>query len=159
MKNPEIDAVIAYWNEHNVRYLPGIPNDELRVFEDRYDVTLPDDVLCFYRTTNGTRVPLYGQDHESYEFWRFSDLQPDSKYSWAMNFADYREMSWWYAMDLASGGHFGRGAVYLMGAKEGQPLVIARSFTEFLRLYVQRDPRLRPVGAKAYHTSVVGEGD
>lgn len=159
MKKSDIAAVIAYWDEHDVRYLPGVSDGELRAFEDRYNVKLRDDMRYFYRMTNGTRVPLYGQDHEAYDFWRLSELQPDSKHDWAMNFADYREMSWWYATDLTGAGRLGRGAVYLMGVDERGPLVIARSFGEFLQLYVAKDRRLRPAGAKAFHRANAGADD
>lgn len=159
MKKSEIAAVIAYWDEHDVRHLPGVSHDEVRAFENRCNVALPDDMRCFYRTTNGTRVPLYGQDHEAYEFWRLSELQPDSNYDWAVNFADYREMSWWYATDLTGAGRLSRGTVYLMGADEDGPLIIARSFIEFLRLYVVKDQRLRPAGAKAYHSTIAEASD
>jgi hypothetical protein len=155
MSNLAVQAVIAYWEANRVRYLPGVDDEQVRAFEASQGVKLPDDVRCFYRTTNGTKVPLYGQDQDSYEFWRLSELAPKARESWAINFADYREMSWWYAFDATGRGGLGKGAVYLMGAEGRRPLLVARSFTEFLQLYVDGDYRLTPPGARAYHASVV----
>jgi hypothetical protein len=153
-----VDALIAYWEAHNVSFLPGVSEGELLAFEEKYAVRVPDDMRCFYRTTNGTRVPLQsGQDHESYDFGPLSVVQPDSAYHWGMNFVDYRERSWWYAIDLTGEGGFGAGTVYFMGAADGRPLIVARSFGDFLDLYVQSDEPLWPSGAASLHKSFVGE--
>lgn len=154
-----VSAVIAYWDAHGVSYLPGVGGDALRAFETNFGVRMPEDMRCFYETTNGTHVPLgVGQDHESYDFYPLSEIVPDSAHDWAFNFADYREVSWLYAVDLTGAGGLGSGAVYLLGAVGGKPLIVARSFGEFLDLYVHSDRRLTPPGASAYHKSIVGEG-
>jgi hypothetical protein len=158
MIHPSVDAVISYWVAHKVNFLPGVSEDEILAFEEKYSVRVPDDMRCFYRTTNGTRVPLYsGQDHESYDFWPLSLVQPDSDYRWAMSFVDYRERSWWYAIDLTGEGGFGSGTVYFMGAEDGRPLIVARSFSDFLDLYVRSDEPLWPSGAAALHKSFVSD--
>jgi hypothetical protein len=156
MSHPSIKSVLSYWDAHGVRYLPGVSEQEVLDFESRYNVKVPQDMRCFYQTTNGTHVPLSGgQDHESYDFYPLANVIPeDSKYPWAMTFADYRELSWWYAVDLTGLGGIGPGTVYFMGAVGGLPLIIAHSFAEFLQLYVKEDPRLWPDEAAAYHKSV-----
>lgn len=155
MSRSAVEAVLEYWRAHDVKFLPGVSPSELDAFERRYGVTLPADFREFYQATDGTHVPLWGgQDHQSYDFWPLSEVVPDDDFSWAWNFADYRELSWWYAIDLTGEGPCGTpAAVYFMGAVGGKPLVIADSFTEFLRLYVAEDIRLRSDGARAYAES------
>jgi hypothetical protein len=156
--NTFVAAVIAHWKAHGVDYLPGVTDDELRAFEKRYDVTLPKDMWCFYKATNGTRAPLSaGQDHESYDFYQLAEVKADEDFPWAMNFADYRELSWSYAIDLSGQGGVGPGTVYFMGAIGKTPLVVAHGFGEFLDLYVRGDARLWPDGAAAYHHALVSD--
>ena len=148
MSISSVDATISYWVAHGVPYLPGVSDDELLAFEDKHDVTLPADVRSFFKATNGTRVPLNpGWDHDYFEFWPLSEIVPDSDFAWAMNFADYQMLSWWYAIDLTGSGGLAPGTVYLLGTRDGKPQVAARSFTEFLDLYVAGSERLWPNGA------------
>jgi hypothetical protein len=150
-----VDTVIAYWRDHNVPYLPGVSDGELLAFERRHAVTFQNDARCFFEATNGTRVPNYsGCDHNVYEFWTLADIVPDSEHGWIMNFADYMMNSWWYGIDFAGAGGLGKGAVYLLGASGGKPLIVAGTFTEFLELYVIDSERLYANGALAYHTSL-----
>ena len=154
MSTPSIEAVIAYWTAHDVPYLPGVDENDVTAFETKYDVTLPQDVREFYLITDGTHVPLCnGCDHDMYEFYRLSEIAPDAEFPWAMNFADFQMLSWWFAIDLTGGGGRGPGAVYFMGAIGGRPLIVAHTFTEFLNLYVTTDERLWPDNAKKYHES------
>ncbi|HEY0381057.1 MAG TPA: SMI1/KNR4 family protein [Candidatus Elarobacter sp.] len=156
VSNHIVSAVIAYWDAHDVRYLPGASSTKIRFFEQKYGVKLPPDMRCFYTTTNGTHVQWdTGQDHESYDFYPIDEIAPDSEFRWAITFADYRELSWWFATDLLGGGSFGSGAVYLLGAVGRTPLLVAHSFTEFLGLYLSKSPRLTPRGAKTYHESLI----
>lgn len=155
MSRDSVDAVIAYWKAHDVHYLPGVSDSDFAVFEKKYGVALTEEMRCFYRVTDGTHVPLWdGQDHESFDFYRLSEIAPDSDYRWAMNFANYREMSWWYGIDLIGTGGFGRGTVFMLGARGGKPLVIAHSFAEFLELYARADDRIWQSGAFDYHQSL-----
>jgi len=158
MSHPSVRAVIEYWDAHDVRYLPGVSSDELLAFERKHGVDVPNDMHCFYITTNGTHVQWdTGQDHNSYDFYPLDGIAPDSDFRWAMTFANYRELSWWYAIDLSGGGGLGRDAIYFMGSIEGYPLIIAHSFAEFLDLYITSSLRLLPKGASKYHTSVIAK--
>lgn len=149
-----IDQVIEYWNKNDVAHLPGVSAEQIDTFEAAFGVRLPDDFRAFFQTTNGTHVPLAaGQDQDSYDFWPLDQVVPDSRFPWAMNFLDYREMSWWFAIDLTGGGGFGIGAVYLMGAIGWTPIIVARSFGAFLALYVNSDDRLYPEGARVLERS------
>jgi hypothetical protein len=146
-----VDRVIRYWRMHDVVFLHGVSSRELERFEERTAVTLPNEMREFYHVTNGTHVPNHpGQDHLSYEFYMLQEIARDADVPWAWNFADYRELSWWYAIDLDGAGPLNRYCVYLLGAIGGKPLVIADSFEEFLGLYVDESLRLRPDGALAY---------
>jgi hypothetical protein len=158
MSHASVSAVIAYWDAHDVGYLPGVSSDELLAFERKHGVEVPNDMRCFYRTTNGTHVQWdTGQDHESYDFYPLDEIAPDSDFPWAMTFANYRELSWSYAIDLSGAGGVGLNAVYFIGATEGYPLIVAHSFAEFLDLYVTKSLRLLPKGAATYHKSVTAK--
>jgi SMI1 / KNR4 family (SUKH-1) len=144
-----VDAVLAGWKEHGVPWLPGVEPAEIAAFETRNGVTLPSDLRLFYERTNGTSVPLYpGDDHRNYEFYELSRVVPDERDPWVWNFADYLLISWLFGIDLAGNGPYGKSAVYLVGGRE--PAIVARSFTEFLQLYLADDQRLTPPGALAY---------
>jgi hypothetical protein len=155
MSSSLVKAVIAYWDAHDVWYLPGLGDDDIAMFEQAYGVKVPDDMACFYRTTNGTRAPRStGADHDLYDFYRLSEVVPDSTYPWALTFADYCLLSWWYAIDLTGASEFGRGTVYMLGAIGGDPRAVARSFDEFLDVYVRGDDRMWQDGALAYHQAL-----
>jgi hypothetical protein len=52
---------------------------------------------------------------------------------WAFIFADYREESWWYAIDFVGNGPRRAGAVYLVGDVDDKPLAIAVDLQNSLR--------------------------
>lgn len=156
MTNPTVNALIEYWRAHDVRYLPGVSDDEIAAFETKHAAMLPDDVRSFYQATNGTQVPLSaGQDHESFDFYPLSEIAPDADFGWALTFADYRELSWWYSFDLTGAGGFGTGAVFILGTVAREPIIAALSFDEFLELYVRGDSRMMQYPAIAYHKSLL----
>jgi len=146
-----VDQVLAYWAQHSVPWLPGVAPTELDAFEASFNVELPPDLRLFYTVTNGTEVPsTRGQDHQAYDFVPLQMVAPDPEINWAWTLVDYRESSWWYSIDLLGMSRYGINAMYLLGAVHDRPLLVARSFSEFLQLYVEENIRLRIDGAEIY---------
>ena len=111
---------------------------------------------AFYRRTDGTRVPLYsGCDQDGYEFWRLGEITPDEYHPWAMVFADYLMLSWWYGTDLTGAGGYRTGTVYVLGTVGDRALIVARTFGEFLTRYLDADRRLIPAYAEEYHARLL----
>ena len=118
---------------------------DLADFERRLNVSLPSGLAELYRRSDGT--PYGNPDEAGHRFWSICELRPDEDYSWAVVFADHREESWWYGIDLTGRGCMGIGAVYLLGEIGRPALYIASSFEDFVRLYLKDDQRLYLSGA------------
>lgn len=131
---PFINRVLAHWDAHDVSYLPGVSETELRSFEKSNTLQLPDDVRAFYMTTNGVRVPgTSGVDHKQYDFWPLRDLKRVEDNPSKLYFADFMQWLWPFAIEIEGPE---RGAVYVV---PGKFIKIAPSFGEFMELYVADD--------------------
>jgi hypothetical protein len=82
-----------------------------------------------------------GCDENGFSFWPLSRVRRYPSLPWAFIFADYREESWWYAIDFVGDGPRRAGAVYFVGDVDDKPLAIAEDFAEFVTLYVRDDAR------------------
>jgi cell wall assembly regulator SMI1 len=131
----------------------------IAAFEREHQVSVPEDMRAFYRRTDGTRAPLSGGcDLEMYDFWRLTDIVPDDDHAWAMVFVDYMMESWWYGIDLTGAGGYRAGAVYILGTVDRRAFIVAETFGEFLRCYLDDDRRLTPKGAEEYHARLLASG-
>ena len=150
---PVVEDVIEHWRAQNVSFLPGVNEADIAAFERERSVTVPDDLRAFYRRTNGTRA--FGCDRDGYDFWAVADIVPYKDHAWALVFADYLMESWSYGIDLTGTGGFGIGAVYVLGTVGGRAFIVARTFGEFLRRYLNNDERLIPDYAEEYHARLL----
>lgn len=133
-----VERVLQRWRDHGISFLPGVDESELAALEERYGVRLPDDMRAFYRATNGTHGPQNstGTDEEVFDFWPVEDIKPPAR-QWpkSLDFADYMIGEHGFAIDLdETSNNFG--TVY------GGGHIMARSFSEFMDMYVAGDERL-----------------
>jgi hypothetical protein len=145
-----VQRVLNHWDRQGISYLPGVAVAEIHRMERQLGVELPHDFRAFYLLTNGTDVPgSEGTDRDFFKFWR---LQKCDRTGWLLTFIDFMHNAAYYAVDVGGGAGYGRGSVYFI--HEDRHLV-AKTFDEFTKLYVEGDPRLEPPGAAAYHRRVL----
>lgn len=138
------ELILRYWEL--IGFLLDTPATERRVraCERRLGTPLPPELRALLLRADGTPLeyedgkPTYGVDPGAHRFWSAAELRFDEKHQWALVFADHREESWWYGMDLSGQGPRRKGAVYILGAASG-PRPIASSFAEFAAHYVRDD--------------------
>ena len=145
MKN--IEDLISYWEAEGLSIGTGNSRGSLDEFENRNSVKLPND-FRHYLTATGGMLPGSNGDTKGFHFWPLSDLKsvtvvcaetgvplPEGeRLDKHFVFADYREWSWAYAIDL-SGLAEGDHPIIHVGTL--QPKTVARSFSEFLDLYLR----------------------
>jgi hypothetical protein len=133
-----VERVLERWRDHGISFLPGVDESELASLEERYGVRLPDDMRAFYRATNGTHGPQNssGTDERDIEFWPVEDIKPLARQQpKVLDFADYMFAEHTFGIDLdETSKNFG--TVY------GGGYIMARSFSEFMEIYVAGDERL-----------------
>jgi SMI1 / KNR4 family (SUKH-1) len=133
-----VERVLERWRDHGISFLSGVDESELASLEERYGVHLPDDMRAFYRATNGTRGPQNssGTDEQGLEFWPVEDIEPLVRHQpKILDFADYMMAEHTFGTDLdETSNNFG--TVY------GGGHIMARSFSEFMEMYVAGDERL-----------------
>jgi hypothetical protein len=138
------ESLKRYWSSHNVDINAGVSEATLDSFEEKYDVTLPDDLRDYFRCVNG--MPLELTDDALIRFWmieevealpkgapEYSDPQyiqnPDSLFL----FADYSLWSHAYAIRLTKA-PADTNKVFIIGYDS--PILLGNSFTEFVDNYL-----------------------
>lgn len=125
---------------------------EIRDFEMSNGVLLPGDFVDYLLHANGFNQEQGQQDENGFNFWPLEKVMclsvVDGGVFAAVGFddffvfADYLDFSWAYAIRL--GLSTGNNEVAIVGTSDGQPQIIANSFSEFVRLYLMGDSRLLP---------------
>lgn len=137
---PFVDRVLEHWRSRNVKYLPGVSESELRSFERKHKVDLPEELRAFYTATNGVRVPGTDEvDDRNYDFWPLHELRLVENNRSQLYFADFQQWTWPFAIELVGDEHAERGAIYVVS---GRLIKIAQSFAEFMDLYIADDSSL-----------------
>jgi hypothetical protein len=91
------------------------------------------------------------RDEQGFRFWPLEEIvsvevfeNGEHRFNGANAFylfCDYFEFSWGYAFKVASTSSL---EIYMIGTKSMEPVLVASSFAEFLRLYVLNDVCLYP---------------
>ncbi|HEY6329419.1 MAG TPA: SMI1/KNR4 family protein [Blastocatellia bacterium] len=139
----EIEKLISTWKEQGLRLPIGVDTDQIVAFERLHAVKLPLDLKTYFLNVNGMDpYPPHSQDREGFSFWslqrlRIADvscrghagLTEEKHYV----FADYLNWSWAYSIRLSEDAAQ-ENTILLLGGD--QPMVIARSFSEFIDSYM-----------------------
>jgi SMI1 / KNR4 family (SUKH-1) len=146
-----VSRLVAHWKSQGINILHGNSEEALGEFEKLNNVQMPPDLREYFKVTDGMppRARKVGCDREGFFFWPLKDLkavpivleniglQPVKNGEKSFVFADYFDWSWAYAIDL-SGPQSGEHAIVHVGTLE--PKTVARSFSEFLELYIKDAP-------------------
>ena len=133
--------------EQGIRSHGGVGEDEIRAFEARRGVGMPDDLRAYFLHVGGVRMdgesPALDQD--LIRFWRLGDLEtlasswvptPDAQ-SWFV-IADYNIWAWAYVIRLSPDPAATAPVAVSFGGAELR--AVAGSFEEFVEMYLRRDP-------------------
>ena len=148
--------LIEFWRKQNLPIQKACIEDDIRSFETRYEIALPPDMREYFLNVNG--MPPYfpgDKDKEGFSFWpldRVRTLEEDNEAhdrrylrlteedSFFL-FCDYLGWSWAYAIKRIPGSR-GVEGIYLVGCPN--PIKIADSCSDFVRLYLEQSDRLYP---------------
>ena len=134
-----VRRLLTYWRSIGVPFLPGVSEREIELFESRHRVQLPSDFRAFFLATNGTFVEgTTGADLRDFDFWRLEDLKPVEGEPTVLYFADCMQGSWQYAIAVEDGPLRAGSVAYVSPTF----VVLAKSYREFIDLYLRDDPLL-----------------
>ncbi|MCB9886837.1 MAG: SMI1/KNR4 family protein [Planctomycetes bacterium] len=145
------DDILKQWRRDHVIAAPGASDEEVLAFERVHGVRLPDDFRHYLQLANGTSGQMDGDMfcfrslHEVKPvFEELGHHQPDSQlFEGCFVFADYSISAWLYAIQLI-GDDAEVGRVFLVPVNGTRGTPLARTFTEFGRLYLEAPQRLHP---------------
>lgn len=133
------ESLKRHWSSHNIEINAGVSEVELKAFEGKYGVVLPDDLRDYFRCVNG--MPPDVVDDGMIRFWMLGEMKPlpqgAPKYSvssYVKNpeslflFADYSIWAHAYAIRLESVPSPSN-EIIIIGYKS--PVLISHSFSEF----------------------------
>ena len=136
------ESLKQFWLRQNIKLQRGASETELREFEDKYNVLLPDDLKDYFSTVDG--FTDWGCDENVITFLPLVEVLPSSK-TWALEvpdadsyfvFADYSISCHVYMIRLRNDLSLGN-PVFI--AHDGNPEQIAGSFSEFVQGYLADD--------------------
>ncbi|MDQ1639478.1 MAG: hypothetical protein QOF62_2817 [Pyrinomonadaceae bacterium] len=138
------DSLKRHWSSHDVAINAGVSETELKAFEKKYSVVLPDDLHDYFRCVNG--MPPDVVDDGMIRFWTLGEMKPlpqgAPKYSvssYVKNpeslflFADYSIWAHAYAIRLESVPSHSN-EIIIIGYES--PVLISHSFSEFVDHYL-----------------------
>jgi hypothetical protein len=147
-----VDQLVGHWQSHGLSLAEGVQPKALDEFESTYSITLPADVREYFERVNGM-LQIAGSDVDGnhFAFWPIEHVRPMTVelQEWSgpvpfvafpesyFVFADYMQSCWAYAIRLGSNND----DVLLIGGHDPAP-VVAHSFAEFVRLYLEDAPAL-----------------
>jgi hypothetical protein len=142
----QLSKLKAHWEKEGISFYPGLNNSEIAAFEQAQKVCLPDDLREYYRHFNGC-------DDAYFRFLRLTELEHPSTIPRQADIShydlskrefvivDYLQYCYWYTVDL-SDPSAKESPVYISGTLNNH--VVARSFSDFLKLYLDDDKSLHP---------------
>jgi hypothetical protein len=151
--------LIESWRSQNLPIQKACEEDDIRSFETRHRMALPPDIREYFLKINGM-TPYYPgyQDKEGFSFWTLETMRTlaeDNKAAGRRHvrlreedslflFCDYMDWCWAYAVKILPGSGAAEG-IYLVCCRD--PVKIADSFSDFVRLYLERSDQLYPPSA------------
>lgn len=140
-----VDRSTQRWREVRLKIRPGVSAEQVAQFERKFDTQLSADMHEYFGAVNG--MELDEMDPEFHiRFWPLEEVKPlqeevdapwVARYAGYYLFADYLLWSHGYAIDLSP---VGQGAIVMVGGESPQP--VASSFTEFVRLYLDKPEQI-----------------
>jgi hypothetical protein len=150
------EAIRQRWQAAGVRARPGVAGADIDAFELRHDVRLPAEIRGLYAQADG--MDLGDWDEELLRFWPLAEVGPvpallagargipdyggmESSLPGAASYFVFADHSIWvhvYAVRLSADLSAACPVVWIAGGEAWE--VLAPSFREFLRLYVE-DPQ------------------
>lgn len=139
--------ILARWRRQGREVPPPPSADDVRAFEERYAVRLPDAVREYFLTAGG--LGQYDPDADLFCFWRLGEVKPVHEelgpnypdrleYPGHFVFADYGLWCWAYAVKLTADPTQPDPVRRVTGGAEPGE-VVAPSFLEFMTRYAN-DP-------------------
>lgn len=144
MKFSAIVEVRRAWAAAGIAEREGVTDADIRAFENRYGVRLPNDLAQYFKTVDGMNDGEY-DDHPMH-FWPLSKVRPVTAelsgadpvpYAGLFVFADYSLWAHGYAIRLVD---VRANDVAIVGG--AAPIWIASSFSEFLLAYARQPESL-----------------
>ena len=139
------ESLKQFWSRHRIRLRRGASEVELREFEDKYNVLLPDDLKDYFATVDGFDGSVsWMTDENAITFLPLAEVLPSSK-TWALEtpdadsyfmFADFSLLCHVYMIRLRNDLSLGN-PVFI--ARDVKPKQIAGSFSEFVQGYLADD--------------------
>lgn len=146
------NLLLEHWKRSGPTVNVGVSIQKIDEFEKRNLVALPSDFVEYLTLANGFDQSENHQDNSGFSFWPIECLCRVSEYAegkWYFKksedyfiFCDYLGLSWAYALCV---GNEKNGEVWLVGAHDGKPQLIAQSFSEFASLYLENNSALYPI--------------
>ena len=152
MTSPLVTKLAQHWKTQGLKVRSGTPPDRVAQFEATRRVSLPTELREYFLELDGMD-PHWPNDHDAngFSFWPLprvrlaseeltkAGMKPFAGSDQYFAFGDYLNWSWAYGIHLTSDAQQG-GRVLLIG--KDPPIEVAKSFGEFVDLYLQDSPRL-----------------
>ena len=139
------ESLKQFWLRYNIKLRRGASESELREFESKYNVLLPDDLKDYFATVDGFDGSVnWMTDENAITFLPLAEVLPSSK-TWALEtpdadsyfmFADFSLLCHVYMIRLRNDLSLGN-SVFI--ARDEKPQQIASSFSEFVQGYLADD--------------------
>ncbi len=143
------ERLIEHWRAQGLQILRGCSDAQLANVERKFSFRFPPDFRACYLATDGMGPPE--QDKTGFSFWHLDRIQrADIALREAgahviplgaegyFAFADYLDWSWAYAIRLTESTT--ENSIVLIGKERLD--VVARSFSDFVELYLSDSPQL-----------------
>jgi hypothetical protein len=133
-----VERVVSHWRRIGIVPVEPLSRQDIAAAETRIGSQIPDDLLALYLRANGMRAGDY--DDRNVRFWQIEELaqyiSADASGITYGGFADFLLMSHVYEVRL------NKSLPTEVRIEAALPVVVASSFTEFLRLYLDEPWRL-----------------
>ena len=139
------DSLKQFWSRRRIRLRRGASEIELRAFEDKYNVCLPDDLKDYFSTADG--FDNSDVDENFFAFLPLAEVIPLDE-SWSSTtfeaesyfvFIDYSISAHVYAIRLTADTTLGNPVITTYVKPDEKPIQIAGSFWEFVQGYLADD--------------------